>query len=100
MLLKLTHKCYSKLLKISFKLTHKRYSNSPTNVTQNYLKFLQTLLKLTHKCYSKLLKIFANVIQIDPQALLRLILRALKLIYKDCTIKTLNKIKQNCAKKR
>ena len=42
---KLTYKCYSKLLKISFKLTHKRYS--------------------------KLLKIFASVIQTDPQALLK-----------------------------
>ena len=34
MLLKLTHKRYSKLLKISFKLTHKRYSNWLTQVTQ------------------------------------------------------------------
>ena len=32
---------------------------------------MQKLLKLTHKRYSKLLKIFANVIQIDPQALLK-----------------------------
>ena len=77
-LLKLSHKRYSKLLKISF-----------TNITQNYLKLVsnlpkkrysnwpfiiitiiiimtiiiiiiigpQTLLKLTHKRYSKLLKI-------------------------------------------
>ena len=66
----------------------------PTNVTQinpqtllkiNYLKFLQMLFKLTHEHY------------------LRLTLRALlnlKFICKDCTIKTSNKIKQNCAKKR
>ena len=43
---KLTHKRYSKLLKISFKFTHKRYS--------------------------ELLKIFTNAIQIDPEALLKI----------------------------
>ena len=47
------------------------YYYRSTNVTQNYLKLLETLLKLTHKGYSKLLKIVANVIQIEPQALLK-----------------------------
>ena len=42
----------------------KRYCNSPTNITQNYLKLIrinpQTLLKWKHKRYSKLLKINEN----------------------------------------
>ena len=85
-LLKLTHKCYSKFIKISqnwlphvaeiesqtlHKITQSysnliqtRYWNSPTKVRQNYLKLVKinphTLLKLTNKSYSKLLKINQN----------------------------------------
>ena len=58
-------------LQAIFKLTHKRYSNWPSSVTQNFSKLV--LLKiLIHKRYSKvLLKISGSQTVRDVQALIK-----------------------------
>ena len=97
-LLKLTHKCYSNR---PTNVTR----NKPTNVTRNKLTNVtqidpQVLLKLTHKCYSNRP---TSVTQIDPQTLLKINFvsgaKLKNLIAKTARLKPLNKTKQNYTKK-
>ena len=62
----MTHKRYSKLLKISFNLTHKRYSKLLKSFTNAIQIELQALLKTNFKDVTKLKNLLAKTPQLKP----------------------------------